>query len=296
MFSKLISAIMRAPWAIEPSWAQAHLPAVAMLLNGEKVDRSAFYMDDDDDDAEKKGRCCVLHPDASTGAVRPHWYNGFRDAPDGSVAMIDINGALTKYGFCSYGYVDYADLTREARTARNIAGVLYMLDTPGGQVSGLQTLADEIKAVEKPTVGFIDDGMLCSAGMWLGSACDFLYASHKTDIVGSIGVMCSFKDYTGYFEEMGIKVHEIYAPQSTDKNLDFREALKGNYEKIQEELKVLADEFISAVKTNRGDRLKISVEDPFTGKTWFADRAVEIGLIDGICSLDQAILKAAGQI
>jgi protease-4 len=294
MFSKLLSAIMRGQWAIEPSWAHAHLPTIAMLLNGQKVDRSAFY-GDDDDESEPRKRCCVLHPDASSGAVRPHWYNGFRDAPDGSVAAIEINGALTKYGFCSSGYVDYADLTKEARVSRNIAGLLYMMDTPGGQVSGLQTLADEIKAVEKPTVGFIDDGMLCSAGMWLGSACDYLYASHKTDIVGSIGVMCSFRDFTEYYEKLGIKSHEIYAPQSKDKNLDFREALEGNYDKIEAELKVLADEFISAVKSNRGDRLNTSVEDPFTGKTWFADKAVEMGLIDGICTLDQAILKAAGQ-
>jgi protease-4 len=296
MFSKLASAILRGHWAIEPSWAHAHLPQVLRLLEGKEVGRQDFYsMEDDEVSESNAGKIKCIHPDAKTGYVKAHYYRSFSEAPTGSVALIEIEGAITKYGFCSYGSVDFAKWTQEAGSHPNISGILYKMDTPGGQCDGLQTVTDAIKAVNKPTIAFVDDGMCCSAGIWLSSACDKVYASQKTDIIGSIGVMCSFYDYMGNFEKNGIKYHEIYAPQSKDKNIDFKEALQGNYEKIQAELSVVAEAFISSVKSNRGSRLNTSVDDPFTGKTYFAPEAIKIGLIDGICSFDEAILIAAGE-
>lgn len=296
MFSKLASAILRGHWAIDPSWAHSHLPQVLRLLEGEKVGRKDFYSFwDDENSSSNAGKIQCIHPDAKTGYVKAHYYRSFAEAPMGSVALIEIEGAITKYGFCSAGSVDFAKWTQEAGSLPNISGIVYKMDTPGGQCDGLQTVTDAIKAVKKPTIAFIDDGMCCSAGVWLGSSCDKVYASQKTDVIGSIGVMCSFMDYMSYYEKVGIKYHEIYAPQSKDKNLDFREALQGNYEKIQAELKVIADAFIGSVKSNRGSRLNTSVDDPFTGKTYFAPEAIEIGLIDGIATFEDCILMAAGE-
>jgi len=299
MFNKTLSAILRGIWMIEPQWANAHLPQVARLLQGEQFNPAVVAADPKNIvlAGESKHLPIALHPDAHSGFVTASRYRRFSDAPEGSVALIPIAGPIMKYeGECGEpGSMNYAQWVKEAAGSPNISGIIIKIDSPGGQVDGTQTLVDAIVASKKKTIGFVDDGMMCSAGMWIGAACDEIYASQKTDVIGSIGVLCSFYDFRGRLEQLGIKLHEIYAPQSSDKNIDFKEALEGNYAKIEAELKVLADAFITSVKTLRGSRLNSTAGDPFTGKTYFAPEAQALGLIDGICTFEQAILKASGE-
>ncbi len=77
----------------------------------------------------------------------------------------------------------------------NIAAIVLQIDSPGGEVSGTQQLADVIKSVQKPVVAFVD-GMMASAALWIGSAADEIIASTPQDIIGSIGTMMSFGDMT----------------------------------------------------------------------------------------------------
>ena len=285
---------------IEKQWALSHSPQIARLLSGESLSAPIYAYDDDGDDRPQgPGRYAPLciHPDPVSGYVKANRYRSFSEAPAGSVALIPVTGPIMKYlGECGEpGSQVMTDWVKEAAGSNNISGILVKIDSPGGQVDGTQTLVDAIAATKKRTIGFIDDGMMCSAAMWIGAACDEIYASQKTDVIGSIGVLCSFYDIRGYLEQNGVKLHEIYAPQSKDKNLDYREALDGDYAKIEAELKVLAAEFIKSVKSLRGSKLNTSVDDPFTGKTYFAPEAIKIGLIDGICTFDEAILKASGE-
>ena len=292
MFSKVISAILRGHWMIEPSWAHSHLPQVAKVLQGESFISPAGH-------AQRTSHSPLcIHPDGKTGFVQAYSYSQLWDAPAGSVAMIPISGPIIKYdGACMEpGSMTLSNWVQQADAAPNISGILLYCDTPGGQVDGTQTLVDSIAACSKTTVAYIHDGMLCSAGYWIASACNHIYASQATDVVGSIGVLTSFYDFRDSLKEMGIAYHEIYAPQSTDKNIEYREALAGNYAPMERDLSFLAEQFIGSVRRFRGAKLNTSVSNPFTGKTYFAQEATSIGLIDGICSLEHAILLASGEL
>jgi len=221
-------------------------------------------------------------------------YKQFSDAPKGSVAVIPIVGPILKYGdICSAGSIDYADWVKEAAESQNIAAIILKIDSPGGMVDGTQTLVDAIKAAasEKPVVAFVDDGMMASAAMWIGSSAQEIYASQKTDCAGSIGVYTSIIDFKGYWESEGLKIHDIYAPESTEKNLGYKNALEGDYKLIETELSFIAQQFISAVKTNRTG--KITSEEIFKGAMYPADQAITLGLIDGIKSFEQTVLRAS---
>lgn len=296
MFSKTLSAILRGHWAIDKSWAEANLAQIVRVLEGQQFNVNATLHNDKPINAVEQ-LPMAIHTDAATGFVKASRYRSLAEAPVGSVALIPIAGPIIKYnGECGeVGTQAMVDWVREADGLANISGILLKIDSPGGQVDGTKTLVDTIANTTKRTIAFVDDGMMASAAMWIGAAADEIYASQKTDVIGSIGVMATLLDYRGYFESKGIKVHEIYAPQSTDKNGDYHDALDGNYKAIQEQLKYLADVFIGSVKELRGDKIKTSVDDPFTGKTYFAEQAVNIGLIDGITTMEQAILKAAGE-
>jgi protease-4 len=215
-----------------------------------------------------------------------------RQLPDGSIAYIDIDGPMLKQGdWCSYGSEDYSELMYGLMQAPNVAGVIIDMDSPGGQADGTASFADAIRrcATVKPVLGFIDDGMAASAAYWDISACSEIYCGQLTDMVGSIGVYTTIADWNSYYASQGLPVKDVYAPQSTDKNRDYREAIEGNDDLLRQELSVIADAFISAVRKNR--KAKISGSDWATGKLYFADDALKLGLIDGIKSFDQVVFR-----
>ena len=113
------------------------------------------------------------------------------------------------------------------------------------------------------------------------------------DQLGSIGSYCTLFDFSGYLEKEGIKMHEIYAPQSTDKNKNYRDAIAGDDSAIKTDLKILVEGFISFVKTSRGDKATANQSAWDSGKMFYADEAIKLGLADGIKPFEQVISKAA---
>lgn len=213
--------------------------------------------------------------------------------PPGSVGIISITGPITKYeGDCGEpGAQQMAGWLMEMEKRQNISSVVMVVDTPGGEARAANVLTSTIGRMKKPVLSFVDD-MAASLGMWLTAASDEVYVSNKLGEVGSIGSFVMFADYRGYFEQKGIKIHEIYAPQSTDKNKEYRDALEGDYTSIKADLEVLVNEFIGYVKTERPGAA--SHEKKWnSGKMFYADEAKKIGLIDGVKNFDQVVSKAA---
>ena len=286
-----LSAILKHAWLISPDYAQQHLALAIRMANGELVD---FGMERDEN---PEPVILVAAGDANAGAVAAAVY-GVRPSTNlsqiqaGSIVQMDIIGPVLKYGdLCSYGSTDQAALINRLAANGNVAAIIINIDSPGGQASGTQQVADAIReaAKVKPVVGIIDDGMAASAAMWMASACTELYVTKKTDEVGSIGVYMTLANWYEYAKKQGLPVRDIYAPQSTDKNGPYREALAGNDEPLKNELAELADAFINAVKTNRAG--KLTSDEWTTGKMYNAKKATKIGLIDGIKSYSQTIKR-----
>jgi len=291
MSFQTVSAILRGKWLIDRSFADSHLPLIQSLIS--KADFSAGKTDKDGMDTIESERL-QKWPTAGSleaGTFTDSKYKSFNDAPENSIAYINISGPILKYGGeCGEpGAQHFTSWIKMANASPKITGILLNIDSPGGMVDGTQSLVDAIKSSKKPIVAFIDDGMMASAATWIGSAATEIYASQKTDTIGSIGVYCTIYDFKGYFEKNGVKIHEIYAPQSTDKNKDYRDAIEGKYDGIKSELQFIADEFINSVKENRAGKLNISKENPFTGKMYPAEEAMSIGLIDGITTIENAV-------
>lgn len=282
MSFRTISAILRGKWLIDKQWASQHLPLIVKMLNGERAD---FGQEKD----EERNPVKILSNRAAS-VYQVSYYSDLSRLPSGSIAMLDINGPITKYGdICSYGSIDHTATLNRLGAAPNVEGVILNIDSPGGEVSGTAMLADAIKSLgtKKPVVAMIDNGIAASAAMWIASASNEIYTTQKIDMVGSIGVYTTLVDWYGYLEKEGLKVRDIYAPQSTDKNLDYREALKGNDDLVKDELKVLADEFISTIAKNRAG--KIQGNDWSTGKMYYSKEAIRLGLIDGQKSFNQVV-------
>lgn len=293
-----LSAILRGKWLLNKQWAEAHLPLAFRLVQGGEVDfgisatSRKLYQDNNDGDEEY-----IPPPAQKVAAARNVYsvrkYTDLSTLPNGSIAMLTLEGPLMKRGgMCSYGMVDHADLITRLSVASNVSGILLNIDSPGGQADGTAMLAQVIKeaGAKKPVIAIIDDGMAASAAMWIASAAKEIYVTQTTDQVGSVGVYTTIADWNTHYQEyFKLPVKDIYAPQSTDKNGDYREALNGNEEPLKEELAVLADQFINTVATNRAGIIKGS--EWKTGKMFYAKDAKRIGLIDGIKSFSQVVKR-----
>ena len=101
--------------------------------------------------------------------------------------------------------------------------------------------------------------------------------------------MWSFQDFAPLLEKYGVKVHELYAPESSEKNKAWRDLKEGNDKTILQSLSEYNARFISSVKTYRPD----ANEEVFKGNTYNAKKAKSLGLIDEIMTLNDIISQLA---
>lgn len=286
-FNRTLSAILHGKWMLHRQWAEDHFPIVFAMLMGNQV---SFV--------ERTGNEGVEQPfviDPNTMA-RYEWYGGRNpNIPENSVGVIPISGPITKYnGDCGEpGAVQRDAWMLQMAKRQNIGSVVQLLDTPGGEARAAAGSMMTLTKFPKPVLSLVDaGGMAASLGVWFTSGSDEVYFSEETGELGSVGSYVTIPDFKSYYEANGLKLHEIYAPQSVDKNRDFREAMKGNYDLIEQDLKRHVDQFISFVKTNR-PKAAATEKEWSSGKMFYAADAVKLGLADGIRSFEQVVSKAA---
>jgi protease-4 len=272
----LLQAVSR-PWFIEPSAALEYGDIVNTIFSREP---GVLVAD-------------LLKPVASdfvfTAATDGRKMGPMNDpANAGSVAVINITGAVMKYDYCGApGTQSIMDMIDQANTIPGVKGIVLQIDSPGGAVDGTQQLANKIKSSSKPVVAYVN-GKMASAAMWFGSAASARIASANTDVIGSIGTMASWKDRSKMESAMGVTTHQVFATASTAKNMEMR-ATEGDVPDYQPLIDNILDptnqEFIDSVKSN----IPGVNEQVFTGAIYLAKDAMKMGLIDKIGSFNDAV-------
>lgn len=207
------------------------------------------------------------------------------DYREDGIAVIHIDGALsyrTSLWTAWFGMDTYDSITAaldECLENPKVKGIVFDINSPGGEVSGCADLAEKIyKARGSKEYGIVarTGGLMCSAAYWIGSACEKVYtASNGT--LGSIGVLCA---YSKDEEEVNVIVSDLSKKKCPSP--DSAEGLA----QIKKELNDLAEVFISAVARNRGTTAE-NVEMNFgQGGVFIGENSVAAGLADGVVSLD----------
>ncbi|HAH24916.1 MAG TPA: hypothetical protein DCL77_14380 [Prolixibacteraceae bacterium] len=284
--SQFLTSILSEPWMMLPQAVEAHLPLIAAWLMGHELK------------LEEKGKLELQM--AYAGGISPGYPEDIAEFPAGSVAIVNLKSALTKYdGMCSYGAVSTANLIMQLGMAKNIAGVVLDIDGPGGSVNAISPLVEAIQlfqSMRKPIVAHAD--MIASAHYYVGMHADLLVMDNTiSSMAGSIGVMTTVADYRKKLEAMGVTMQAVYADQSTHKNQEFEQAKEGNMELLKKNvLNPMALKFQSAVKEQRYGKLDMTAEGLLNGACFFAEDAVRFGLADEIGSLSTAIQRVLDQV
>ncbi len=206
------------------------------------------------------------------------------------VAVIPIKGVIVKYSDYWVNGMDLVtDWINKAAKDPNISSIILDFDTPGGASTAIDLPMAAILSARamKNVYAYVGNGMCASAGYALASQCTKIISSFPSDMVGSIGTYMTVHDFNKYFESMGMPVHEIYATLSTEKNLETREAVKGNPQPaIDLLIDPLNNHFINSVKAGRGDQLD---EKVLHGGMYFPDDAMSFGLIDDVMTFAELV-------
>lgn len=269
--NRLLYEVIRGLWCLDVGNIASYLPIVDKILSGETI-----YEKD-----EMKSSMSLLNEDLKQ-VEKSSFESGY--------ASIDMVGELMLYGgYCSYGAEDYVRMLDAANENPRVKGTLLNINGPGGSVSAINPFTQFKSRKTKPVIGLVN--YACSAHLWTAlEACDYLIAVDPiAGKIGSVGVMCTLMDVQAAYKAKEIPIHVIYGEDSEKhKNKAFRLALEGKYEAIKEEdLNPLEKKFQNAVKAARpGLKNEPGV---LTGKTFFAEEAKEIGLIDAVGGIQEAV-------
>jgi signal peptide peptidase SppA len=209
---------------------------------------------------------------------------------DDGVAVLTVKGPIVRYGDAFSDVSGLTSLDRvtadfgKAMGDEKIKGIVLSLDTPGGQVTGIEEFAKMVRAASatKPIAAYCH-GQACSAGYWIGSAAPKVFTS-ATGMLGSIGVLLALRKESEMDKARKV---EFVSSQSPFKRVDI-ESDEGKRQ-MQALVDRLADVFYGTVAQYRG----VSVEDALKGfgkgGIFVGDDAVKAGLADEVGLLADAV-------
>ena len=210
------------------------------------------------------------------------------------IAIIPIEGSLVP-GDSVQGSAGSDTVVEQLERADEAGAVAIVLriNSGGGSVFASEVIrakVDGIAADGVPVVASMG-GAAASGGYWIAAAADEIWAMPST-ITGSIGVFAAFPTFEGVFEYVGATVDGVGTTNIAG-SLDPSRPLDENSERI---LQAVVDgtyrEFLNLVATSRGMTVD-EVDAIAGGKVWIGRQAKEIGLVDQLGSLDDAIASAA---
>lgn len=206
------------------------------------------------------------------------------------IAVVPLKGTMTKYDTCLCdGTATIATKIFEFADDDTVVGIVLDIDSGGGSSSSVAPLVQAISHVRskgKPVYAHVD---FCgSAAYWIATQCDAIYMDNELSEVGSIGAMAVFTDSSAPNPSTGERTIVVYADESKDKNLAYRDALAGNYEAVKAELKPLVEEFRKDVVAGRPS-IAADAEGVMTGRMFRTPDAISLGMADAKRTLPETV-------
>jgi protease-4 len=214
------------------------------------------------------------------------------------IAVIHVEGAIVtgNISFNTAGSGGIVKNINKARDDKNVKGIVLRVNSPGGDVyasSMITNALEEFQSTGRPVITSMGD-IAASGGVWVTTTSEEIWAE-KTTLTGSIGVYSIIQDISPLekwagFNNDGVSmtkagdVYDLSRGMNEELNKQFRQNTENFYKN-----------FVTKVANNRNmdfaEVLKFS-----GGRIWRGDTALELGLVDKLGSLDDAIDSMASKL
>ena len=210
------------------------------------------------------------------------------------IAVINVEGAIMT-GEAAYGVAGSDTIVKNIQSAtkdKSVKAMVLRVNSPGGDVWASELITNalnEFKETDRPIISSMGD-IAASGGVWVTTNSDEIWAEEDT-LTGSIGVYGIVPTLDGIYDWAGIKVDGVSSTKAGE--WDEREAMPENITNlIQSSIDRTYNKFVSKVAENRG-MLYEDVLPIAGGRIWAGYKALELGLVDKIGDLEDALKSAA---
>ena len=215
----------------------------------------------------------------------------------GDVGVIKISGSLIpgEAGFMRYfgitGYGDIKAAVLEGIADKGAKSLMVYSDSGGGSVAGVEDAEAFIRnaSMVKPMNAFSE--FSASAAYWLTSAAGHITAA-STSINGSLGVIRVVTEYSKAFEKEGITKTVMRAGRYKALGNPYEPLSEDGKAEIQAKLDDLYQLFMGTVARNRGTTVIIADQVMGQGREFLGKRGLDVGLVDAIGDLEDALTYA----
>ena len=195
----------------------------------------------------------------------------------------------------SAGGENISAMIKEARNEKNLKALVLRVNTPGGSAFASEIIREQVLAIKDRGIPIVVSmgGLAASGGYWISADSDYIFA-HESSVTGSIGVAAILFDAQETIKKIGLNedgVSNSPFAGSLNNGVLLSSPSEEVVDLIQGNVDRLYNDFIEIVANGRG----ISTEEAnliAKGRVWSGIDALEVGLIDQIGSLDDAIDKA----
>ena len=219
-----------------------------------------------------------------------------KDIPDSDnqIAVITAEGAIME-GAIAPGVAGADGVVRQIRSAHedeNTKAIVFRVNSPGGSIIASEMMRDELSAAKDKgiTVVVSMGDYAASGGVYISTPADYIFAE-PTTITGSIGVAIAIPTLENAMEYIGVNFDGVVT--SKYGGWDPTQAIDDDLDKIFAAWGADAyDRFVNFVADSRSQSYE-DINKIAGGRVWIAQSAKELGLIDEIGGIDDAIAYAA---
>ena len=220
--------------------------------------------------------------------------NSYSDGlKESNIALIIASGSIIdgSSGPATIAGDDFVRLIRKAYRDESVKALVLRVDSGGGSAYASEVIADELEKFKqsgRPIVASMSS-VAASGGYYISAPADKIFANHNT-ITGSIGVGGFIPTFERALDQIGI--HEDGYSTVDLTTSPFQTLTEKDKEIIQMSVDDIYVKFITKVAEGRSMSVE-EVDAIARGRVWIGEKALEIGLIDELGDLEDAILAAA---
>lgn len=278
----IVDALLEFPWAIRPSKLSAIVDVVTRRMGGDSLSASDLAQYDSPKPQTLAAPLAAAPPSGGRGGI---------------VAVLPLMGVIMpRVGLLeamsgAQGLIDFRQQFRGLVRDPDVTAIVLDVDSPGGSVSGVPEMAEEIRAARgKKRVWAVADPTAASAAFWLATQAERFVVT-PSGMVGSVGVIAAHEDLSRALEIKGITTTLItsspfkaegnpYEPLSDEARAEIQRVVDSYHGDFERALAAGRGVSVAHVRANFGQ-----------GRMARASEAVDARMADAVGTLDDVLAE-----